>query len=1031
MKRARGSHPAKVVPQSVRPTVRPTLELLEDRTLPAAFVPNELLVQYRPGLDALSMSLVRNIAHATVVEQIQTAAMKRSGEGILERWALPKVLNVNQAISLLRNNPVVKYAEPNWIYHTEVDSNDTYYTNGQLWGMYSDDLPTPAGPAGTTNQYGSWAEKAWQAGYTGSSSVYIGVIDEGIQYTHPDLAANVWTNPYDPVDGIDNDGNGRIDDVHGWDFFNNDNSTYDGTEDDHGTHVAGTIGGIGGNGQGVAGVNWNVTMISTKFLGPSGGTTAGAIQAVDYLTDLKTRHGLNIVASSNSWGGGGFSNGLLAAITRGAQAGILFIAAAGNANSNNDTTPSYPSNYNTTAGAGYDAVIAVASITNTGARSSFSSYGATTVDLGAPGSGIISTVPVGTYGNYSGTSMATPHVSGAAALYASRYPGATAQDIRNALLNGATPTSSLSGITVTGGRLNVWNTLGIAPAMPQISINDVSVTEGNSGNVAATFTVTLSRTSTQLVKVNYDTQDGTATAGSGDYISASGIVSFNPGETSKTITVLVKGDTTPEANENFAVKLSGALNANISDDTGVATIVDDDTPPDLSINDISVTEGNSGTSAATFTITLSQASTQIVKVNYDTQDGTATAGGGDYIADSGIVTFNPGETSKTVTVSVIGDTVTEGNENFSVLLSGAFNANIADDTGVATIVDDDFPVDVSINDVSVTEGNSGTTFATFTVSLSRPSTQLVKVNFDTSDGTATVVDNDYVPTSGTLTFNPGETNKTITVAVKGDTNIEPTETFTVRLSNLVNANFLDNVGVGTIVDDDLPVVVINIGDVTQQEGNTRNTIFSFTVTLSAPSTQIVRVDYATADDTATVANNDYVATTGTVRFSPGETSKTIDITVNADSTLEPDETFFVNLFNPVNASTGRKIGTGTIVNDDAGALPTLTINDVTVTEGNSGVTLAVFTVSLNTPQTSNVTVQYATADGTATVFGNDYTATSGMLVIAAGSTSATFTVQVKGDRVIEPDEFFTVNLFNAFGASILDFQGIGTIRNDD
>ena len=351
----------------------------------------------------------------------------------------------------------VEFAEPNWVYTHEVASDDTYYVSGQLWGMYGD-ASSPA------NQFGSQAAEAWAHGHTGSNAVYIGVIDEGIQFNHPDLQTNIWTNPFDPADGMDNDGNGYVDDIHGWDFDGNNNSIYDGgtkgTLDDHGTHVSGTIGARGGNGAGVAGVNWNVTLISGKFLGRRGGTTANAVKAVKYFTDLKVRHGLNIVATSNSWGGGGFSQALLDAITAAAQQQILFIAAAGNGGNdqvgdNNDVVANYPSNYDTTAGAGYDAVIAVAAISSNGSLASFSNYGSGTVDIGAPGVGIISTTAFNAYSSFSGTSMATPHVSGAAALYASTHPGASAQQIRAAILDSATSTSSLAGKTVTGGRLNV------------------------------------------------------------------------------------------------------------------------------------------------------------------------------------------------------------------------------------------------------------------------------------------------------------------------------------------------------------------------------------------------------------------------------------------------------------------------------------------------------------------------------------------------------------------------------------------------
>jgi subtilisin family serine protease len=282
--------------------------------------------------------------------------------------------------------------------------------------------------------------------------VFVGVIDEGIQFTHPELDGQIWTNPFDATDGIDNDGNGYVDDIHGWDFDKNNNTIYDGGSsgnvDDHGTHVSGTIG-AESNGTGVVGVNWNVTIISGKFLGRRGGTLANAVKAVDYFTDLKTRHGLNIPATNNSWGGGGFAQSLQDAIERANAANILFVAAAGNDGRNNDATASYPSGYPNAN------IIAVAAIDKAGLIASFSNYGATKVDIGAPGVGVFSTTAFNTYSSYSGTSMATPHVTGGAALYAAHHPGSTAATIKTAILSSAVPTPSLAGKCVTGGRLNV------------------------------------------------------------------------------------------------------------------------------------------------------------------------------------------------------------------------------------------------------------------------------------------------------------------------------------------------------------------------------------------------------------------------------------------------------------------------------------------------------------------------------------------------------------------------------------------------
>lgn len=419
------------------------------------FVPNQVLIKFKDG-DKSTGRTVENalsLINGDVIELINTSAMRtdnaRKGSKSGELLLVTSSLGTIEAIEILKTLSEIEYAEPNWIYQHFATSNDTYFTNGSLWGMYGD-TSSPA------NQFGSQAAEAWANGKIGSNTVYIGIIDEGYMYTHEDLAANAGTNTGEiPNNGVDDDRNGLIDDVYGWDFDGNNNTVFDGVDDDHGTHVAGTIGGVGGNGKGVAGVVWNVKLMSAKFLGNTGGTTVNAIKAVDYFTDLKQR-GINIVATNNSWGGGGFSQGLYDAIERANLQGILFVAAAGNATNNNDTTPSYPASYLNSN------IIAVASITNTGALSSFSNWGANSVDLGAPGSGIWSTVPVRSkgkvvsgYASYNGTSMATPHVAGAVALYVSSNPGASVSTVKNAILNSTVPTTSLSNKCVTGGRLNV------------------------------------------------------------------------------------------------------------------------------------------------------------------------------------------------------------------------------------------------------------------------------------------------------------------------------------------------------------------------------------------------------------------------------------------------------------------------------------------------------------------------------------------------------------------------------------------------
>ena len=405
---------------------------------------SELLIQFNAGTSSADHSVVRRGLGAQKLETVRGGG---NGRGELSLFKLPAGMSVAEAVEAVSSDPSVDFAEPNWIYTHSLSSNDTQYTNGTLWGMYGSSS-TPA------NQFGSGAGVA---STNNCSSVWVGVIDEGYMFTHEDLAANAGKNPGEIAgNGIDDDSNGYVDDVYGWDFDGGNSSVFDGAGDDHGTHVSGTIGGVGDNGKGVSGVCHSVKLINGKFLGRNGGTSANAIKAVQYMTDLKIRHNLNLVATNNSWGGGGFSQGLKDAIDAAGAANILFIAAAGNSGADNDATASYPSGY------GSSNIIAVAALVKDGTLASYSQFGKTTVDICAPGSGITSTVPVSSkgkvvsgYASYNGTSMATPHVSGAAALYKATHPTATAAQIKDGLMADALPTASCNGKVVTNGRVDV------------------------------------------------------------------------------------------------------------------------------------------------------------------------------------------------------------------------------------------------------------------------------------------------------------------------------------------------------------------------------------------------------------------------------------------------------------------------------------------------------------------------------------------------------------------------------------------------
>jgi Calx-beta domain/FG-GAP-like repeat len=332
-------------------------------------------------------------------------------------------------------------------------------------------------------------------------------------------------------------------------------------------------------------------------------------------------------------------------------------------------------------------------------------------------------------------------------------------------------------------------------------------------------------------------------------------------------------------------------------------------PSSIRINDMTVTEGSTGTTTVGFLLTLSYAANVAVTVNYNTTDITATAGS-DYTAASGTVTIPAGQTNAGIAVAVKGDAIAEPTETFAVNLSAATNATIGDPQAICTILNNE--PRLTINNVTVTEGNTRSTNATFTPTLSFAYDTPVTVHYVTADGTATA-GSDYTAAQGDFTFAPGETSKTITVAVTGDRAVEPNETFFVYLS--ASGASVYGQGLATIMDDE-PRVSIN--DVAKKEGKGNGTtMFVFTVSLSAAYDQPLTVNYATADGTATVSDNDYVATSGTITFAPGETTKTITVVVKGDKKKEADEYFYLDLFgNSGNSLVTKSRGTGTILNDD-------------------------------------------------------------------------------------------------------------------
>jgi CSLREA domain-containing protein len=454
--------------------------------------------------------------------------------------------------------------------------------------------------------------------------------------------------------------------------------------------------------------------------------------------------------------------------------------------------------------------------------------------------------------------------------------------------------------------------------------------------------------------------------------------------------------------------------------------------PTISINSISQAEGNSGPTNFDFTVSLDHAYPETVTVQYQTQDNTATSPS-DYAAITlTTLTFAPGETSKPVPVVVNGDDTFESAETFFVNLSNpSSNASIGTGQGVGTITNDDAMPSFAIDTVTHNEGNgAGTTNYVFTVTKTGATELGSSVQFETQDGTATVADSDYQANSGMLNFAFNEATKQITVLVNHDDKFENNEAFTVHLFGESGATIGTANGTGTITNDDaMPSFAID--SITHDEGNGAGTTsYVFTVTKTGATALSSSVQFETQDGTATVADSDYQANSGTLNFAFNEATKQFTVLVNHDDKFETNEAFKVHLSGESGATISTADGTGTITNDDS--QPTISINDVTHNETNAGTVDYDFTVSLSNRSYQTITVNAATADHTALVSDLDYTAvTSTPLTFAPNMTTQHFHVLVNGDTKFETDEDFFVNLSGAVAATISDNQGLGTITNDD
>ena len=592
---------------------------------------------------------------------------------------------------------------------------------------------------------------------------------------------------------------------------------------------------------------------------------------------------------------------------------------------------------------------------------------------------------------------------------------------------------------------------GGAPA-PNLSINDVSLNEANAGGTTFTFTVSLSAPAGPGgVTFDIATADGTAqddnpTTEDADYIPRSLTGQTIPaGSSTYSFAVDVNGDTAVESNETFFVNITNITGATPADSQGQGTIVNDDIAPNLTIDDVTLAEGNGGSTTFLFTVSLS-APAPAGGVGFDigTADGTAAAGS-DYTALT--VTGQSilaGSTTYSFPVSVSGDAVFELDEDFVVNLTNVVNANVVDGQGRGTIQNDEVEPTLSAtpaNAGNVGEGNAGPTPVSIVYSLSGPAQDDLTIDLHTADGSADSADYSGFAMGDTVIIPGGSLSTTYTdITVTGDTTVEPDETFSVIVDNaFFGPGRRAPVGVVlptstlTIVNDDALPMEFSIDNVSVTEGNAGLTNATFTVTLATTMPprggSLASVNFTTVAGSAG-GLSDFLMTSGTLSFN-GTGTQTINVPIVGDLSDEIDETFTVVLSNPSGATISATAGTGagTILDDDAA--PSLSIDSVGIAEGNAGTTNLSFTVALDVASGQVVTVAYATADGTATTGNNDYVSTSGTLTFNPGATFQTVLVPINGDTAVESNESFVVNLSAPTNATIAAGQGTGTITNDD
>jgi serine protease len=915
-------------------------------------------------------------------------------------------------VDRLKRDPRVEFVQIDQRRKPLFVPNDTYYATYQ-W-HYFDATASIDAPA------------AWDIAQ--GDGIVVAVLDTGIT-NHTDLNANVIAG-YDFISdaATGNDSDGRDSDPSDPGDWVVADECYagSGASDSswHGTHVAGTVAGVTNNSLGMAGVAFDAKVQPLRVLGKCGGWTSDIAEAIVWASG-GTVSGVPANATpaeiiNMSLGGGGSCDPLTQdAIDLAVANGTTVVVAAGN---DDDNAANYsPASCNN--------VITVGAVGKTGKRASYSNYGAV-VDVSAPGGDMSeyvwshgnagTTVPAASnYVGMQGTSMASPHVAGVAALMQSLE--VSSPSVVEVILKGTTRAFGGGAGCSAGcgtGMVDAPDALA-ALSTPFLYLEDPAVTlEGDSGTKTLTFTVRLSETVGSPVTFNFATASGTATSGT-DFVGVSLTSQSIPaGQLSKTFNVTINGDTTSESDETFVANVTSVVGADAMDTQATGTIVNDEAT--------ALTNG-----VALTGLTASAGVDRLYKLAVPagaTNLSFTTTGGGGGDADI-YVKANMSPTqgsdcsseSPTSTESCVFASPDSG--TYYLLLKAYSNYSAL--TLLGSYTEPASGPALSIDDVSVSEGNSGTKTLTFTVTMSETSASPVTFDIATANGTATA-GSDYVASSLTnQSIAAGQLSKTFSVTINGDTTNEYAETVLVNLSNVSGGTIADGQGTGTITNDDAPNLMIV--DARVGEGDSGTKVITFLVKMSAFSAIPVTFDAQTSDLSAT-AGVDYVASTQTnVTIPAGILARTIVFTVNGDTTLEPNEFFQVNLSNAANAIITDGVAQGRILNDEG---PVLSIGDLGWFEGDSGSQQIGFVISLSEPSASPVTFNLATANHTALNGSDYYGRTLTAQTIPAGTTSKIIKITALGDTTVEDNEMFFVNL-TAGSVSLYKEQAQGKIFNDD